>query len=73
MDYKGVDYYFLDDLLTDEEKAIRQTIREFVNEEVLPIIEKYNQEMKFPDYIKKAGNPCAIHRSHQPFGGFNRN
>jgi hypothetical protein len=33
----------------------------------------YNQEMKFPDYIKKAGNPCAIHRSHQPFGGFNRN
>ena len=34
MDYKGVDYYFLDDLLTDEEKAIRQTIREFVNEEL---------------------------------------
>lgn len=54
MDYKGVDYYFLDDLLTDEEKAIRQTIREFVNEEVLPIIEKYNQEMKFPkDLISK--------------------
>ena len=54
MDYKGVDYYFLDDLLTDEEKAIRQTIREFVNEEVLPIIEKYNQEMKFPkDLIPK--------------------
>jgi glutaryl-CoA dehydrogenase len=49
-----VDYYFLDDLLTDEEKAIRQTIREFVNEEVLPIIEKYNQEMKFPkDLIPK--------------------
>ena len=54
MDYRGVDYYFLDDLLTDEEKAIRQTIREFVNEEVLPIIEKYNQEMKFPkDLIPK--------------------
>lgn len=46
--YKGVDYYFLDDLFTDEEKAIRDTVRDFVNNEVLPIIEKYNQEMKFP-------------------------
>ncbi|MCB0724029.1 MAG: acyl-CoA dehydrogenase family protein [Ignavibacteriae bacterium] len=46
--YNGVDYYLLDDHLTDEEKAIRDTIRDFVNEEVLPIIEEYNQEMQFP-------------------------
>lgn len=46
--YKGVDYYNLDDILKDEEKAIRESIRDFVNIEVLPIIEKYNQEMKFP-------------------------
>ena len=48
MEFKGVDYYFLDDLLTEEEKAVKQTIREFVSEEICPIIEKYNQEMKFP-------------------------
>lgn len=46
--YKGVDYYLLDDLFTEEEKAIRDTVRDFVNNEVLPIIEKYNQDMKFP-------------------------
>jgi glutaryl-CoA dehydrogenase len=46
--YKSPDYYLLDDLLTDEEKAIRDTVRDFVNNEVIPIIEKYNQEMKFP-------------------------
>ncbi len=46
--YKGADYYLLDDLFTDEEKAIRDTVRDFVNNEVLPIIEKYNQDMKFP-------------------------
>ncbi len=45
---KGVDFYNLDDLYTDEEKAIRDTIRDFVNNEVIPIIEKYNQDMKFP-------------------------
>lgn len=46
--YKGVDYYLIDDLLTDEEKSIRDTVRDFVSNEVIPIIEKYNQDMKFP-------------------------
>jgi glutaryl-CoA dehydrogenase len=46
--YKGVDYYLLDELFTEDEKAIRDTVRDFVNNEVLPIIEKYNQDMKFP-------------------------
>lgn len=45
---KQPDFYLLNDLFSDEEKAIRDTVREFVNHEVLPIIEKYNQEMKFP-------------------------
>ena len=45
---KNPDYYLLNELFTDEEKAIRDTVREFVNHEVIPIIEKYNQEMKFP-------------------------
>ena len=46
--YKGVDYYLIEDLLTDEEKSIRDTVRDFVSTEVIPIIEKYNQDMKFP-------------------------
>lgn len=49
--YKGVDYYNIDDMLTDEEKSIRDTVREFVNEEVIPIIEEYNQEMQFPSQL----------------------
>jgi len=49
--YKGVDYYAIDDMLSDEEKSIRDTVRDFVNEEVLPIIEEYNQEMQFPTQL----------------------
>ncbi len=49
--FKHPDYYFLDDIFTDEEKAIRDTVRDFVNNEVIPIIEKYNQEMKFPMHL----------------------
>jgi glutaryl-CoA dehydrogenase len=49
--YKGVDYYLIDDLLTDEEKSIRDTVRDFVSNEVIPIIEKFNQDMKFPSEL----------------------
>ena len=47
-DYKGVDYYNLDELLSEEEKMVRQTVRDFVNEEVIPVIEMHNQAMTFP-------------------------
>lgn len=49
--YKGVDYYQLDDLLSDEEKSIRDTVRDFVSNEIMPIIEKYNQDMSFPTQL----------------------
>ncbi len=46
--YKGVDYYNLDDLLSEEERMVRQSVRDFVNSEVLPVIEHHNQAMTFP-------------------------
>lgn len=46
-----LDYYNLDDLLTDEEKLVRQTVREFVNAEVLPIIEQHAREGTFPQHL----------------------
>jgi glutaryl-CoA dehydrogenase len=47
-EYKGVDYYLLDELFSDEERAIRDSVRDFVSNEVIPVIEKHNQEMTFP-------------------------
>jgi glutaryl-CoA dehydrogenase len=46
--FKGVDYYNLESLLTTEEIMIRDTVREFVSDEVIPIIEKHNRESTFP-------------------------
>ena len=48
VNYQGVDYFNLDSLLSEEEKLVRETVRDFVNSEVLPIIEKHNQQMTFP-------------------------
>ncbi len=51
MKFYGVDYFNLDDLLTDEEKLVRDTVRNFVNKEVLPIIEKHYREGTFPTHL----------------------
>ncbi len=51
MKFEGVDYYHLDELLTEEEKLIRQTIREFVDDKVIPIIEKHYREGTFPMHL----------------------
>jgi glutaryl-CoA dehydrogenase len=46
--FPGVDFLDFDSLLSDEEKLARQTARQFVDDEILPIIEQYNREGKFP-------------------------
>jgi len=45
---KPVDYYNIESLLSPEEILVRDTVREFVDENVLPIIEKSCREGKFP-------------------------
>ena len=46
--YSGVDYYNVESLLSEEERMIRDTVREFVSYEVIPIIERHNRESTFP-------------------------
>lgn len=46
--FQGVDYYMIDGLLSEEERMVRDTVRAFVDDEVLPIIEKHYREGTFP-------------------------
>ena len=46
--FQGVDYFNIESLLSEEEIMIRDSVREFVSDEVIPIIEKYNRESRFP-------------------------
>ena len=48
MAFNGVDYYNLDELLLPEERMVRDTVREFVEHEVIPIIEDAYQNALFP-------------------------
>ncbi len=44
----GVDYYLIDSLLTDEERAIKYRVREFCDREVVPVINDYWDRAEAP-------------------------
>ena len=48
MGFPGVDFYGIEEMLSDDEQAVRDLVREFVDTEVLPIIEACAWEGRFP-------------------------
>src|SRR5262249_35839999 len=49
--FPGVDFIEFDSLLNDEERMVRRAARQFVDEQVIPIIEKHNREGSFPIHL----------------------
>ena len=49
MPYEALDFYDVDSLLTDEERMVRDMVRDFVDEEVIPNIEHACRDGVFPD------------------------
>ncbi len=46
--FNGVDFVRIDDLFTDEEKTIRQAVRDWVEEKFLPLVEHHYEAATFP-------------------------
>ncbi len=46
--FRGVDFYDLDSLLSEEERMIRDTVREWVDDRVMPLIGEAYIERRFP-------------------------
>lgn len=69
--YQHHDYYGVDDLLTDEHKLIRDTVRSFVKKEVTPIIDDYAQRADFPKHLIKGLGEIGAFGPHIPteYGG----
>jgi glutaryl-CoA dehydrogenase len=51
--FQSPDYFGVDELLTEEHKLIRETVRQYVKKEISPIIEDYAQKAEFPQHIVK--------------------
>lgn len=46
--FQGVDYYNIETLLSEEEILVRNTVREFVDDNIIPIIEKHYRVGTYP-------------------------
>jgi glutaryl-CoA dehydrogenase len=49
--FDGVDYMEIDGLFSEEEILVRDTARKFVQDRLMPIIEKHNREATFPTHL----------------------
>jgi glutaryl-CoA dehydrogenase len=49
--FAGVDFFNTESLLKEEEILIRDTVRDFVSTEIIPIIEKHNRDSTFPIHL----------------------
>jgi glutaryl-CoA dehydrogenase len=59
--FESPDFYAIDDLLTEEHKLIRSSIRDFVKREISPIIEECAEKAYFPYHlVKKFGDVGAF-------------
>jgi glutaryl-CoA dehydrogenase len=44
----GTDFYLMDELLTEQERSVRDKVRDFSDKEVIPIINDYWERAEFP-------------------------
>lgn len=51
MAFKGVDYLHIDSLFTEEELLVRQTSRQFVEDNVIPVIRDCWKDGRFPSHL----------------------
>ena len=49
--FRGLDYYGVEELLTDEERMVRDAVRDWVEAEFLPIIQQHHREGTFPTHL----------------------
>ena len=65
------DFYLLDELLTEEHKLIRSSVRDWVKREISPIIEEACQQAYFPTWIVKQLGDIGCFGSQIPeqYGG----
>src|SRR5438132_2253660 len=51
--FRGVDFIQYDSLLTDDERLVRNTARQFIEDNLIPIIEECNRAGRFPRELVK--------------------
>jgi glutaryl-CoA dehydrogenase len=68
--FRGVDYYGVDALLGEEERMVRDAVRDWVEAEFLPIVTEHHRAGTFPvDLIPKLGELGVFGATLKGYGG----
>jgi glutaryl-CoA dehydrogenase len=60
----SLDYYAIEELLTDEERAARDRARQFVDEEVMPEVAAFHRAGKFPEHLTARMGELGFYAPH---------
>ena len=67
--FKGVDFIGFDSLLSDDERLTRDTARQFIEDNLVPIVEECNREGRFPkELVPQMGQLGFFGASLQGYG-----
>jgi glutaryl-CoA dehydrogenase len=51
--FRGVDYYGIDELLTEEQRMMRDAVRDWVEAKFLPVVTQHHRDATFPTELAK--------------------
>ncbi len=67
--FRGVDFIDFDDLLSDDERLVRNTARKFIEDNLIPVIEECNRAGRFPrELVKPMGELGFFGANLQGYG-----
>jgi len=66
MTFQGIDFYDCDSLLSEDERAVRDTVRRWVDQEILPIIGEHYVEGRFPLHLVPAMAELGVFGANLP-------
>ena len=66
MAFEGVDFYDVESLLSEEERAVRDTVRRFVDDEVMPVIGEHYIAGTFPVQLIPTMGALGLYGANLP-------
>ncbi|MGH1364486.1 MAG: acyl-CoA dehydrogenase family protein [Calditrichia bacterium] len=64
--FKSPDYYNIDSLLSEDEKMIRSSVRDWVEENIMPIIETSYQDATYPRHLRPQMGELGLFGANLP-------
>jgi glutaryl-CoA dehydrogenase len=64
--FEGVDFYDVESLLSEEERAVRDTVRRFVDDEVMPVIGEHYIAGTFPVHLIPTMGALGLYGANLP-------